>query len=245
VRRSEGAFVAEGVNVLAEAFASGAAVESVFAAPDAARDGAVAAVLDDALARGVRVFSLGPGVLERISDTVTPQGVLGIVAIDPCALDSLASTGLVVVLEDVRDPGNVGAIVRSADAAGADGVICLTGTSDLYNPKVVRATAGSLFHLPIVLDADVDEVVGFLHARGCSLLAAVATGGFDYAFDPWPDSAVLVLGNEANGISEGLRARCDGAISIPIVGHAESLNVAMASTVLLFEAARRRRTPRE
>jgi TrmH family RNA methyltransferase len=216
----------------------------VFYARDSVADAATCALLDDARTKGVRVFSLDQGVLERISDTVTPQGIVGIVGIAPCPLDSLRSTGLVVVLEDVRDPGNVGAIVRSADAAGADAVICLAGTSDLYNPKVVRASAGSLFHLPVVVDADVARVIGFLRARRCSLLASVATGGFDYAIEPWPDSSALVLGNEASGISTDLRAQCDGAISIPIAGAAESLNVAMASAVLLFEAARRKRTSR-
>ena len=201
------------------------------------------AVVERAIAAGVRVFTLGPGVIERVAETVTPQGVLAIVGAVDRPLDGLAATGLVVVLEDVRDPGNVGAIIRSADAAGADAVICLLGTGDPYNPKVVRASAGSLFHLPIVIDADADAVVDTLTKRGCTVLATAANGGLDYAVDPWPDAVALVLGNEANGVSPALRARCDGAISIPIAGQAESLNVAMASTVLLFEAARRRRSP--
>ena len=215
----------------------------MFCGPDAAATPSNATVIEQAIAAGVRVFTLGPGVIERVAETVTPQGILGIVGAIDRPLAALGSTGLVVVLEDVRDPGNVGAIIRGADAAGADAVICLAGTGDPYNPKVVRASAGSLFHLPIVIDADVDAVVDTLAARGCALLATAADGGLDYAVDPWPDAVALVLGNEANGVSSALRARCDGAISIPIAGQAESLNVAMASTVLLFEAARRRRSP--
>jgi TrmH family RNA methyltransferase len=230
------------VKVLSEALSSGAPVESVFCAPDAVLDQLAVAVLDAARAAGVRVFTLERGVLERISDTVTPQSLLGVIGSIDCAIADLVATKLVVVLEDVRDPGNVGAIIRSADAAGADAVICLSGTSDLYNPKVVRASAGSLFHLPIVVDANPEDVTAALAKRGCAMLATVARGGFDYALDPWPGSVALVLGNEANGVSRALQERCDGTISIPIAGAAESLNVAMASTVLLFEAARRRRT---
>jgi TrmH family RNA methyltransferase len=235
--------VAEGAKVLGEALAAGAAVESVFYAPGTERSPSDDAVLEQAHARGVRVFPLAPGVLERIADTVSPQGVLGVVAAIDTGIEALGAIDLVVVLEDVRDPGNVGAIVRSADASGADAVICLSGTADLYNPKVVRASAGSLFHLPIVTEADPDRVIEFLHRRGSALLATGREGGLDYALDPWPEATALVLGNEANGVSGAMRDRCDGAISIPIAGAAESLNVAMAATVLLFEAARRRRTP--
>jgi TrmH family RNA methyltransferase len=241
VRRTERAFVAEGTKVLTEALAAGAPVEGLYAAPEAF-EGAAGDLLDAARARGVRVFPLERGVLERIADVVTPQGVVGIVGALDCPLSALVATELVVVLEDVRDPGNVGAIVRSADAAGADAVICLHGTSDLYNPKVVRASAGSIFHLPLVVDADRDDVVTYLADRECALLAAVPSGGFDYALDPWPARSALVLGNEANGISDALAARCSAAVSIPIPGGAESLNVAMAATILLFEAVRRRRS---
>jgi RNA methyltransferase, TrmH family len=204
-------------------------------------DDAASALVDAALARGIRVFPLESGVLERVADTVTPQAVLGVVGAIDVPLAALGATDLVVVLEDVRDPGNVGAIVRSADAAGADGVICLAGTSDLYNPKVVRASAGSIFHLPIVTEVAAGDLLTELGARGCALLATVASGGFDYALGSWPPAVALVLGNEANGVSPALQRACGGAISIPIAGAAESLNVAMASTVLLFEAARRRR----
>src|SRR5262249_34981120 len=151
---SERAFVAEGAKIIGEALDSGVAIESVFYAPDAERSPSDDAVVERARAAGGRVLPLAPGVLERVADTVTPQGVLGVVGSVDVGLDALGATGLVVVLEDVRDPGNVGAIIRSADASGADGVICLSGTADLYNPKVVRASAGSLFHLPIVTDAE-------------------------------------------------------------------------------------------
>lgn len=215
----------------------------MFCSPDALSAPSNRAVIEQAHAAGVRLFTLATGVLERVADTVTPQALLGIVGAIDRPLEALGATGLVVVLEDVRDPGNVGAIIRSADAAGADAVICLAGTGDPYNPKVVRASAGSLFHLPVVIDVEVDAVVDALAARGCALLATAADGGLDYALDPWPESVALVLGNEANGVSTALRNRCAAAISIPIAGQAESLNVAMAATVLLFEAARRRRSP--
>lgn len=241
VRRTERAFVAEGAKVISEALASQAAVEALFFGPEAEQSPAERAVLDLAAASGVRCFRLGEGVLERVADTVTPQGILGIVSVVDVDLAALSPGNLVLVLEDVRDPGNVGAIIRSADAAGADGVILLSGTADLYNPKVVRASAGSIFHLPIVTEADPAAVVEQLHLAGVTVLATVMSGGIDYALDEWPGQSALVFGNEANGVSAALIAACDATISIPIEGAAESLNVAMAATVLAFESARRRR----
>jgi TrmH family RNA methyltransferase len=241
VRRSERAFVVEGPKLLGAALDAGAPLEALFHAPEAQLNEASFALLDRAAHDGVRSYALLPGVIERVADTVNPQPVLGIVGFVPRGLEALPAGGLALVLVDVRDPGNVGAILRSADAAGVDVVICSAGTADLYNPKTVRASAGSLFHLPVLQGGEAAALLDALGAAGWRRLATRAEGGEDYALATLEEPLALVLGNEANGLDAEIAARLDGALSIPIQGGAESLNVAMAATVLCFELARRRR----
>ena len=231
----------EGAKVLGEAIAAGAVVEAVYAGPDADRSEACVAVLEQAVAIGIRVFALREGVLERVSDTVSPQPLVGVVARLDVPLDEVLGKDPIVVCADVRDPGNLGAIIRSADAAGAGAVVLSAGTGDLYNPKVVRASAGSLFHLPVVLGGEILPCLDALGRAGYRRYGTTASGGEDYATTSYPSSVALVLGNEAAGLSDALLEHCDAMLSIPIAGGAESLNVAMAGTVLLFELARRRR----
>jgi TrmH family RNA methyltransferase len=247
VRRAEGVFVLEGARGLGEALTTGAAIEAIYVAPGAESGEAPRRVLALAQQNGVRIFALQAGVLERVADTVAPQPVLAVIAaVDvPLAavLTPASRRGPLVVCADVRDPGNVGAIIRSADAAGARGVIVCAGSGDLYNPKTVRASAGSLFHVPIVLGDDAVATLDELGRQGVARYAAVATGGEDYATTSYPGAVAVVLGNEAHGLSPELLARCDAPLTIPIDGGAESLNVAMAATVLCFEFARRARAP--
>jgi TrmH family RNA methyltransferase len=143
--------------------------------------------------------------------------------------------GFVVVAAGLGDPGNMGTILRSAEAAGAAAVVVTEGSVDVFNSKVVRASAGALFHVPLVVDVP----LGLLSDLGVPLLGAVAAGGVPYDEAPLERPCAVVLGNEAHGLPAGLDL--DGLVSIPHAGRVESLNVAMAATVLCFEAARRRR----
>jgi RNA methyltransferase, TrmH family len=193
-----------------------------------------------AVAAGVRVHELAPGVLERVADTVTPQPVLAVVRTPQATLSSLGGATFVVVCVDVRDPGNAGAMVRVADAAGADAVVCCDGTVDPFNPKSVRASAGSVLHLPVVAGGDPAEVLGELGALGLQRVAASVRGGRPYTDIDWREPVALVFGNEAAGLAPGTAAHVDAEVTIPMAGGAESLNVAMAAAVLCFEARRRR-----
>ncbi|TBN56137.1 RNA methyltransferase [Glaciihabitans arcticus] len=181
-------------------------------------------------------------VLDSMADTVTPQGIIAVCKQFPTSLKDILADGpkLIAILEEVRDPGNVGTIIRAADAAGADGVI-LTGRSvDLYNPKVVRATTGSLFHLPVALMPDLESVLDRVTAAGMQVLAAdikgddllgARTSGLLAAPTAW------LFGNEARGLSDEHFALADRAITVPIYGHAESMNLATAASVCLYESA--------
>jgi RNA methyltransferase, TrmH family len=239
-RRSEGAFVVEGVKLLSSALEAGSPVEAVFVDDGARTHPDVVAVLDVALERGARVFDLAPGVLARVADTVTPQPVLAVVGIPTAALADLGGATFVVVCVEVRDPGNAGAVIRVAHAAGADAVVCCDGTVDPFNPKTVRASAGSVFHIPIVDAGDAGEVLDALGGRGLRRLAAVSSGGTPYTEVDLTSPFALVLGNEANGLPAQLEDRLDARVTIPMGGGAESLNVSTAAAVLCFEAARRR-----
>jgi len=235
--------VVEGAKLLLCALDAGAEIEAVFVG--ASEDGlgpgpAVADALDRAQSAGIRVYSLGSGVVEKVADTVTPQPLLAVVRTPVATLDDLAEATFVVVCVDVRDPGNAGAVIRSADAAGADAVVCCAGTVDPFNPKTVRASAGSVLHLPVVAGGEPADVLDALKARGLRCLAAVAHGGTDYTAVDLRSPLALVLGNEGAGLPDTLGEKLDLGVTIPMAGRAESLNVSMAAAVLCFEVRRAR-----
>jgi TrmH family RNA methyltransferase len=233
--------VIEGAKLLVCALDSGAEIETVFMGAGAAETSpGVAEAVERASSQGVRVFTLGPGVVERVADTVTPQPLLAIVRTPQSTLADLAAATFVVVCVDVRDPGNAGAVIRSADAAGADGVVCCAGTVDPFNPKTVRASAGSVLHLPVVAGGEPAHVLDDLRGRGMQCLAAVAHGGTPYSEVDLTAPLALVLGNEAAGLPDALGDRIDRRVTIPMAGRAESLNVSMAAAVLSFEVLRAR-----
>ena len=233
--------VVEGAELLSVALDAGAPVESVYLAPDAGDNPSVAAAVARAFEAGSRVFDLGAGVLERVADTVTPQPVLAVVGFEPPNLDSMREADLVVVCADVRDPGNAGTLIRTADAAGAGGVVCCDGTVDPYNPKTVRASAGSVFHLPIVAGGEAVTAIGTLRQWGLRILGTVVREGTDYADVDLTDRVALVFGNEASGLAPGVVAALDVPVTIPMAGRAESLNVSVSAAVLCFEVLRQRR----
>lgn len=240
-RLEDGSFVVEGTKVLAEALAAGAPVESVYVDPSAGP--AEAEVVATALAAGCRVFDLERGVLDRVAGTVTPQALIAVVGTVDVALgDVLADPdALLVICVDVRDPGNAGTVLRSAEAAGAAGVVLCEGSVDVYNPKTVRASAGAVFHVPVVTGGPAADVLTAVGAAGLRRLGTVAHGGDPHTDVDLRRGSALVLGNEASGLPDALGAHLDGLVTIPMVGRAESLNVGMAAAVLCFEAARQRR----
>ena len=226
----------EGKRLLAEALGAGATVTDLYVAP-----GFDDPVVDEAVGVGARRHDLAPGVLERVADTATPQPVAAVVATLDVAIDALRNADLVVVCVDVRDPGNLGTVLRSGEAAGAGGVICCEGSVDVYSPKTVRASAGSLFHVPVVAGGEPLEVLDRLGLWGLSRVGTHAHSGTPYDEAGLSRPTALVFGNEAHGLPTALSAHLDDTVTIPMVGRSESLNVGMAAAVLCFEAARQRR----
>ncbi|MDQ3353344.1 MAG: RNA methyltransferase [Actinomycetota bacterium] len=234
---AERAFVIEGETLISEALDAGIGLEAVFVSEEH-HD---LPVLRQAEAGGHRVHQLASGVLERVAGTVTPQPVLAIARALDVALDSVRQAPLVVVCVDVRDPGNAGSILRSAEASGAGAVVFCAGSVDVFNPKTVRSSAGSLFHVPVVSGGDPVAVLETLGHWGFCRLATVARGGRPYDELDYDAPVAVVLGNEAHGLPAGLEAYVDQPVTIPMAGRAESLNVAMAAALICFEALRQRR----
>lgn len=218
-RYEEGAFVVEGLGLLGQAIAAGWQVESCYVAPDTIVD------LD------VTRYELAPNVMERVASTESPQPVLAVVAMQSTTLPTDAT--FVLVADRLADPGNAGTIIRSAEAAGADAVVLTPGSVDPYNPKVVRASAGSLFRMPVV-EATLESLSAFRR------LGTSSHRGDVYTDPVYHGRVAVVVGNEAHGLDDD--AAIDQWITIPHAGPAESLNVAMAATVLVFEVARQRST---
>lgn len=210
------------------------------------------------LADGVALRLANDDVLAAMADTINPQGIVAVCSFVDVSLKSVLDAGprLIAVMCQVRDPGNAGTVLRAADAAGADAVVLTASSVDIYNPKAVRSTAGSLFHLPVVLGADVEELVALCKERGIGILAAdgygtlnldklqdenaarrlgASTAQSDYALEA---PTAWLFGNEAQGLSDSELALADHRVAVPVYGSAESLNLGTAATVCLYASAR-------
>jgi len=234
--------VVEGPRAVDAAVDRGVRFESVFFGPRA--EVAFPALCARLAEAGVDAIALKEGVLEKVGSTRTPQPVLAIAPIPEGDRAALTHDGLVLVALGVADPGNLGTLLRSAEASGAAAIVLGPGSVDAYNPKVVRASAGAVFGIPLV-DAESEgwtavEALDALGELGRRRLGATAGGGTPHTDVDFTCPTAVVLGNEAHGIDAAVDARLDGHVRIPMAGPAESLNVAMAGTVLCFESARQR-----
>lgn len=238
-RAEQRALVVEGPVLLQTALEAGADVLDVYV-DDAALDRPSVA---DALRRlpgHVDPWVLSAGVLDRIGDVATSQGVLAVVARPEAAWPQPHDGAFVLVLADLQIPGNVGTLIRAGAAAGADAVV-VAGGVDPTNPKVVRSSAGALFGVPTVHEASVDVALERLRADGYRIATTVVDGGEAYDQADLRGPLAVVLGAEAHGASDDAIGAADLLLSIPMAGPTESLNVAMAGTVVCFEVLRRRR----
>jgi TrmH family RNA methyltransferase len=239
-RSEEGRFVVDGPVLLAEALDAGLTLDEVFAAP-----GADPVLLARCAEVGVPVHDIDSEVLRKAVDAVTPQGMATIAhrpeVAREVALAAAAQGGLTLVLVDIADPGNAGTLLRAAEAAGAAAVLFCGDSVDPCNPKCVRASAGALFHLPVADGGDARTVLDELGAAGVQTVATVVRAGVAHDELDLTVPSALVLGSEAHGLAPELAARASVRCSIPMAGRSESLNVAMAGSVLAFEALRQRR----
>lgn len=234
-------FLIEGPHLIESAISAGASIRTVFFSEAAL---AQTTIMDIALSLGrkhITCFETTGALIRKISGTETPQGIVAVASFSKPPLKDITHgpLPLLVLLDGIQDPGNLGSIIRTADAAGADGVVLLPGTCDAYAPKTIRATAGSIFNIPVIT-AETESVLSSLKQQRISVVATAADAG-QSLFDARLDGPIaFAFGNEAHGVSRPLRSRADSLLRIPIQGSAESLNVASAAAVCLYEAIRQR-----
>ena len=240
-RAETGLFLLEGPQAVSEALAfRPELLVDLFATPTALeRYPEIGRAADDV---DLEVEFVSEHVLDAMADTVTPQGFVAVARQFPTSIRDIftGEPKLVAVLEEVRDPGNAGTIIRAADSAGADAVVLTGRTVDLYNPKVVRSTTGSLFHVPVAVGADLTDVIARAHSSGLQVLAADIKGEDLLAARRDGELArptAWVFGNEAHGLADDLLELVDRAVTVPIYGRAESMNLATAASVCLYESA--------
>ena len=198
-------------------------------------------------ANGIRMYQVDEKVMAKLSDTKAPQGVLAVIRTPEQSLRQLRpgtasdNNAPVIILDRVQDPGNLGTIIRTADAVGALGLILLEGCVDAYSPKVVRASMGSLFHLPVVQDVTAEEALTWCYRNGYEPAATALKNAQNVYKADISKKMAFLFGNEANGVAEELQAAVETRLFIPMAGLAESMNVAMAAGIILFEGLRQRK----
>ena len=225
-RDSQGAFLVEGVRMVSEALSSSFEVRALLLREDF-RPGFT-------LPEGIPVYQLPDHVFRSVCDTRTPQGIAAVLSLQARE----ASGSRLLALDGVQDPGNVGTIIRTADAAGFDGVLLSPECADLFSPKVLRSTMGSIFRLGFSFPSSLPEALSGLKAKGYSILSSQLDGDPFYSRRDVSPSFVLIIGNEGNGISGEVRAVATHRLCLPMRGGAESLNAAVAAGIMMYELTR-------
>ena len=233
-RREEGLFLAEGTRLCREALDSGLRTEVILATPEAL-------AREPWLGERGEVLEITPEVAAAIADTKSPQGVFCLCAIPKEPLFAIRPEGRYLLLDGLQDPGNLGTILRAGEGAGITGVIMDQNTADIYNPKVIRSTMGSIFRVPFLYTDDLPETLQVLKSQGIRLFAAHLDGEGAYDQEVYRKDTGFLIGNESRGLSHETAVLADRLIKIPMAGQVESLNAAIASSILMFEAARQRR----
>ncbi|MBN2216521.1 MAG: RNA methyltransferase [Pirellulales bacterium] len=240
-RQKDGRFLIDGLRELDRARQAGVELVEVFYCLGRCPAGQAAAA-QALLARiGAQTIELGPAVFDKLAFGQRAEGVMAVAQTPRCRLADVAlrDDPLVAVLEGIEKPGNVGAVLRSADAAGVDLVILADGRTDLFNPNAIRASIGTIFTVP-VCEATADETLDWLRARGLAILAALVDGSTAYTDADYRRGAAIVLGSEAHGLSDAWRADDIRPVRLPMLGAADSLNISATAAVLFYEALRQR-----
>ena len=243
-RTETGAFFAEGLRAVIEAVQFADLSELFFIKTE---ENKLTEIIKTAEEKGVRLYCVDEKVMAKLSDTKAPQGVLAVIKMPKDRLQKLNpgtssdNNAPVIMLDRVQDPGNLGTIIRTADAVGALGMILLEGCVDAFSPKVVRASMGSLFHLPVIQDVFPEEALTWCYRHGYEPAATALKNAQNMYKADLSKKMAFIFGNEANGVAEELQAAAETRLFIPMAGQAESMNVAMAAGIVLFEGLRQRK----
>lgn len=236
-RNKSSKYIIEGFRLVEEAFKAALPIEYIFVTKEA--EDKVDEYLGKYNLDNVKLYGLKEILLNDLCSTEKPQGIVAVVKMNNAKLNLQGNFYL--LCDKLQDPGNLGTIIRTAHAAGVDGIILSKGTVDIYNDKVIRATMGSMFHIPIIFDDENNTVVKTLLEKGFSLLATSLEGDKDFFEEDLSGKVIISVGNEGNGVSEEIYELADKKVKIPMPGGAESLNVAIATSVILYEKVRQNR----
>jgi len=246
-RIEAGMIVIEGLRAVIEAVRAHIVIASLLYAPDRLRSTLAHATLADVRAAGTVITPVDAEILDSLSERESSQGIIAIARRPEATAARIPTTGtpLVVAIFEPQDPGNVGTIMRTADGAGAAAVAAFgTKGVDLFDPKAIRSSMGSIFALPVIDLGATSMAVAALHSRGLTLIGTSDKGAVDLWDAPLRGPVAILMGNERAGLSDDALAACDVVARIPLVGHADSLNVAAAASIFLFEAVRQRQANR-
>jgi len=234
-------FLIEGPNLLEMALSSGAGIKRVFLTEEFRSKPKNRALIKALLKKESEIHEITGQLMDKLAETETPQGVIAVAGVEKKSLESITFRGnpFLVVADEIKEPGNLGAIIRTADAAGADAVIKLPGTCNPLSPKTLRASAGSFFNLPVI-EADTKKLLPWLKGKGIKLCGTDSRAEASLYETDLKGPVAFVFGEEAHGLSPQLREKADLLVRVPILGRAESLNVAAACAVVLYEAVRQR-----
>ncbi len=242
-RDREGLYIIEGINLIEEAVKNGAALKSIFIREDFEMSALerVAGSIDGDQKSDVPVYMLSKALFDRTADTETPQGIAAVSKKPECSEEKFFNeTDNVIVLDRLQDPGNIGTVIRTADAAGFAGAVIVKGTADLFSPKTVRAAAGSLYRVRLLYADSPEDAVSKLRERGRKIICTSPYAEKLFYDADMAEKAALVIGNEANGVCAELQEAADMNVRLPMEGTIESLNAAVAAAVVMYEAVRQR-----
>ncbi len=230
-RLREGLFLVEGVRAVREVRSSSWTVTAYFFT-DLPED-----FQKEAQGSDIPYYEVTGDIMKKLTATEEPQSLAALVRLKERSLETVhPERGLILVLDEIHDPGNVGTMIRTARAMNAQGVILLSGSADLYNPKVVRAAMGNLFHIPVFTGITEDALMTFAQKAGWTLVATALDGAADLRDFTYPQKTLLIMDSEAEGVSHSLLEKSAARVKIPMLGEAESLNVGVAAGILLYEA---------
>lgn len=240
-REDKGLYFIEGTRFVSEAFKENAGIRYTIFSETFLSGGSSAELTGAAEQKGIASYEVPDNLFGSISDTRNPQGILAVLELEKKLLREMSiGEGTLILLDNISDPGNMGTIIRTADAAGCAGVVVSDGCADIYNPKVLRSTMGSIFHIPVCYGGSIAEMMQSVKRKGFQLCASHLEGSVSIYEADLSGNTALIIGSEAGGISAETVKNADLLVKIPMAGLAESLNASVAAGVMMFEAMRQR-----
>lgn len=235
-------YVLEGIKVIDESIDSNENIKYVLYSEHLFSVDGGKEILEKLSKRGIKIFNITDKLMRYISDMESPQGIIGVNSFNLKTLNYLMDkeNKLLVILDEIQDPGNLGTIIRTCDAFGCSGVILTEGCVDVYNPKVIRSTMGSIFHIPISFCKDKNEIIRMLKKHNVDIYTTSLDGSISIYDADFKRDLALVIGNESKGVSNIFLDEANLLIKIPMVGKIDSLNVAIASSIIMYEALKQR-----